>query len=192
MRIIRALEPRDNTAIAEIIISVLAEHGFTNPTNGGYDRNNLPEKIRDLYSFIRKNNGSYYVIEDTETNKILGGGGYIISPGPVSAHYSANVLFFNHHQRTICSLEKFYLLPEARGTGLAEEVFKRLQKSAFLKGLNAMYVSTEPCLNRAISFYKKMGFMEIEPHKKNTVRLVHRQHRAAEPVPEEKSVGWVV
>lgn len=89
MKIIREMMPQDNEAMAKIIVTVLAEHGFKDERTGGYDINNLPPKIKELFSYIYRQGGKFFVVEETDTRTVLGGGGFLprITSSLCSNHY---------------------------------------------------------------------------------------------------------
>jgi putative acetyltransferase len=163
---IREMEPRDNKTMAEIIVNVLAEHGFKDEQTGGYELNNLPLKIKDLYSHFYHLGGKYFVIEDSDTGTILGGGGFLPLPSNLTNNFNG---FFSKNFGKACSLEKLYFLPQLRGTGLASQLMNKIQEAAVSIGCQSMYIETEPNLERAHHFYQKMGFSPVEVEKKDTV-----------------------
>ncbi|ARG96659.1 GNAT family N-acetyltransferase [Legionella micdadei] len=167
MKIIREMMPQDNEAMAKIIVTVLAEHGFKDERTGGYDINNLPPKIKELFSYIYRQGGKFFVVEETDTRTVLGGGGFLprITSSLCSNHYG---FFSRDNCRKVCELEKFYFLPEIRGTGLASQLMDKIQTTAINQGYQAMYIETEPSLERAHHFYEKMGFTRTPVTKENT------------------------
>jgi putative acetyltransferase len=126
--------------------------------------------MKDLFSYIQRNQGQYYVVEDTDTLQILGGGGYIRREVDTLKDYVNNP-FFNPIGKTskIAGLEKIYFLPKIRGTGLASELLHIIKIQATNAGFQSLYVTTEPSLTRAIRFYEKVGFVSFETNKKNSV-----------------------
>ncbi|WP_165483077.1 GNAT family N-acetyltransferase [Legionella genomosp. 1] len=168
MRIIRKMKPEDNASMAKIIVDVLTEYGYRDSQSGGYDIDNLPDRISDLYGFIQKEGGVYFVIEDTETQRILGGGGF--RPNAASLKYSnANRFFSQDLINRSCALEKLYFLPELRGQGFGLKILEEIQAAAIEKGYSSIYAGTEPNLKQAQSLYKKAGFIQLETTRKNSV-----------------------
>ena len=162
------MNSQDNNAMANIIVDVLKEHGFVDEKTGGYNKDNLPLKIKDLNSYILMHGGIYYVVEETARQRILGGGGYIAKKPNFNGFFPRA----EHNLARTCELEKFYFLPEARGTGLAMELLNKIQETAIATGYVSMFLETEPTLTRAIHFYEKAGFKRLAIGKKSSVCMM--------------------
>ena len=94
---IRPIKPSDNPHLAIIVRTTLAEHGCDKPGTAFAD----PE-TDFLYQQFQDENTAYFVVE--AEGKIVGGAGI----GKLKGYDD------------VCELQKMYLLPEARGKGLAK------------------------------------------------------------------------
>lgn len=147
---IRPVEPRDNPALCDIIISVLAEFGRSGP---GYACND-PE-TQAMYEAYRAEGSRYYVIEDETTGQVLGGGGFAR-------------LKETTPEEGICELQKLYFRTNLRGLGVGHTLLSRLIEEAGALGYREMYLETVPDMEAAIRLYRKLGFEMIPAHKGNT------------------------
>lgn len=138
--IIRAIERRDNEALARIIRDSLAEFGANKPGTVFYD-----PTTDDLYSLFRQEGSRYFVAEERE--QILGGAGIFPSPGlPPDT----------------CELVKMYLRPEARNRGLGRKLITLCLDEARRMGYANVYLETLPELSKAVKTYEKFGFRYLE------------------------------
>ena len=101
--IIRELEEKDNKEIENIIRSCLIEFDGNREGLAWAD----PELGR-LSTVYNKDGYKYWVIEEKETKKLVGGAGI----GKIEA------------LEDICELQKMYCLKEARGTGISHKLNK--------------------------------------------------------------------
>jgi ribosomal protein S18 acetylase RimI-like enzyme len=58
-------------------------------------------------------------------------------------------------------LTEIYLVPEARGRGLGEEVLSALELRAQKAGVHAIHLGVRPENGPALSLYRKVGFVPI-------------------------------
>ena len=54
------------------------------------------------------------------------------------------------------------VLPDARGAGVAVSLFRLVDEYANVQGCKREFLSTTPFLDRAIAFYKGLGFKKID------------------------------
>lgn len=133
---IRPIEPGDNSLIAGIIRSTLAEFGANHPGTVYYD-----EATDHLFEVFRMERSYYFValLED----KIVGGGGIYPTEGlPADT----------------CELVKMYLVPEARGIGLGRRLLEKCMEVAKSCGFRRIYLESMPELKLALKMYEKSGF----------------------------------
>lgn len=137
---IRAIERRDNEALARIIRNSLAEFGANKPGTVFYD-----PTTDDLYSLFLQEGSRYYVAE--ENGQVLGGAGIFPSPGlPADT----------------CELVKMYLRPEARNRGLGRKLISICLDEARKLGYAKVYLETLPELEKAVKTYEKFGFRYLD------------------------------
>lgn len=146
----RPIQPEDNPAVAEITIATLQEFGCVGPGYASSD----PE-LQRMYETYRDAEGEYYVIVDTETQCVLGGGGFSRLKGTTP-------------EEGVCELQKLYFLPELRGKGLARQLLPMLIERAALTGFQRMYLESVPAMTTAIRMYEKFGFKHLSQPYGNT------------------------
>lgn len=132
----RLISPDNNSIIASIIRSVLAEFKADKPGTVYFD-----PTTDDLYSLFRTPASAYFVLEIN--GEIAGGAGVFPTLGlPESC----------------CELVKLYLLPAARGKGFGKMLIERCFEQAREFGFREMYLETMPELKMAMGLYEKCGF----------------------------------
>jgi putative acetyltransferase len=137
---IRPIELADNTALAIIIRSSLAEFGANKPGTVFYD-----ETTDHLFELFRQAGSAYFVAE--EEGLIRGGGGIYPTPGLPS---------------NCCELVKMYLHHDARGKGIGWKLISLCLEKAREMGYTQVYLETMPELRQAVSVYEKFGFQYLE------------------------------
>jgi putative acetyltransferase len=137
---IREIEEKDNKALAKLIRKVLEEMDcalegtvYTDPTT---------DYLYELY----QDDGTHYFVVELE-DKIVGGAG--ISP-------IANL------NKNYCELQKMYVLPEARGKGIAAELMQLCLDFAKESKYDLIYLETFETMAPAQNLYKKFGFDYID------------------------------
>ena len=135
--IIRAIEPRDNVAIANIIRRSLEEFGANHPGTVYYD-----DSTDHLFELFQSTPFSAYFIAEKD-GQVLGGAGVFPTEGLPQG---------------TCELVKMYLSPAARGLGLGRLMISRCMEVAVGKGFHSIYLETMPELKKAVSVYEKFGF----------------------------------
>ena len=144
--IIREIQQKDNQAIAKIVRDVLMELGAPKVGTAYADAN-----LDSLYETYQNPKFVYYVIEIN--NKIIGGAGI----GPLE-----------NDLESICELQKMYLLPEARGLGLAKQLIDKCLQSAINFGYKNCYLETMVYMTAAQKLYSKSGFEYLKSPLGNT------------------------
>lgn len=70
----------------------------------------------------------------------------------------------------ICEMKRLYLRPQFRGKGLGRAVADRIIDEARQIGYRRMRLDTiEPVMKDAVAMYRKLGFREIAPYRKNPI-----------------------
>ncbi|MCB0480641.1 MAG: GNAT family N-acetyltransferase [Flavobacteriales bacterium] len=144
--IIRAIEPRDNKTVAQIIVETLAEYGAKGDGFASAD----PE-LKNMFAAYQLTNAAYFVIEDE--GRILGCGGI----GPLKNGDSAT-----------CELQKMYFRTELRGRGWGKKLIAHCLRLAKSYGYSKCYIETLPNMVAAQAVYKLAGFDYIPERMGNT------------------------
>ena len=132
---IRYIEEKDNASMSALIKMVLIEHGANRPGFAFTD----PE-TNALYEAYQGSGKRYFVAE--KSNRLLGGIGFGALDGAESS---------------ICELRKMYVVKEARGIGLGDELL-RLAVSEATQHYKTMYLETLSSMTQAISLYRRHDF----------------------------------
>lgn len=134
---IRDAVPGDESAVQEVVFSVLREYGLK-PDPDGTDSD-----LSDLQSFYVNRAGTFRIITDGAGN-IVGCGGLLpVATGDVE-------------------LRKMYLLPQARGQGLGRQLLEDLIATARARGHARIVLDTASVLKEAIGLYRMRGFQPFE------------------------------
>lgn len=143
--LIREIRSSDNEELKNVILQVSAEFNTYDPkcTSGAGSGAGDPE-INDLFSAYNELGAYYWVVEDLVDSKILGGGGYKKLKG-------ANM----------AEMQKLFLLPSARGHGIAKFLIDLILKYALMAGYRQIYLETVSQMNKAIEIYKKYDFKSL-------------------------------
>jgi len=134
---IRSIRQSDNSTLAKIIRDTLTEFGADHPGTVYYD-----SSTDALFELFQRPRSVYYVAE-TETGKIVGGGGIFPTEGL---------------PEDTCELVKMYLLPEERGKGLGGLIIEKCLQTAKDLGFRQIYIESMPELGQALKVYEKFGF----------------------------------
>ncbi|REK76983.1 GNAT family N-acetyltransferase [Paenibacillus paeoniae] len=137
--IIRKLCENDNTAIELVIRSCLIEFGGNRSGLAWEDAS-----LSNLYHFYEQNEGEAYWVAEQE-GRVVGGCG-------IASFAQSD---------TICELQKMYLLPQIRGTGVAGPLIQTALEFARLHYKHC-YLETLQTMEAANRFYAKHGFYSLE------------------------------
>lgn len=137
---IRAIEPRDDAAIAAIIRAVMPEFGADGPGFAIHDT-----EVGAMSAAYARPRRAYFVVELAGT--VLGGGGI----APLDAG-----------DDDTCELRKMYFLPELRGRGAGRALMARCLDAARAAGFSRCYLETLTGMDAAQSLYLASGFRRIE------------------------------
>ncbi len=143
---LRQLQLKDNTAVGNIIRTVMPEFGASGQGFAIHDK-----EVEDMFAAYTQPRCAYFVWE--EEGKILGGGG--VAP---LADGDANT----------CELKKMYFLPEGRGSGLGQAVLTECLKAAKALDYKFCYLETFNTMKGAMKLYEKNGFKKISDPCGNT------------------------
>lgn len=133
--IIRPIELKDNAALSALIKTVLIEFGANKPGFAFSD----PETNAMFEAYQGQGRGYFVAQKD---NVIIGGIGF-------GELHGADL--------RICELRKMYLMKEARGLGLGDELL-RLVMNESKKNYSSIYLETLSSMTQAISLYRRHQF----------------------------------
>lgn len=134
---IREIEARDNQAVEGVIRACLTEFGWNREGTAWCD----PDLGR--FSEIYNREGFKYWVVTDESGRVVGGAGV----GALTDQ--------------VCELQKMYCLPDARGTGAAQELMALCLDYA-KKYYRQCYLETMHNMTAANRFYQKSGFHRLE------------------------------
>lgn len=136
---IRAVEARDDAAIAAIIRRVMPEFGADGPGFAIHDAE--VDAMSAAYARPRR---AYFVVE--ADGEVLGGGG--IAP-------------LDGADARTCELRKMYFLPALRGRGAGRALIAQCLDAARRHGFTQCYIETLTGMDAAQNLYLANGFQPI-------------------------------
>lgn len=136
----------DNATIANIIRHTLKEFGADKPGTVYYDNS-----TDHLYELFLEDKSKYFVA--TIDDEVVGGAGIFPSAGLPN---------------DTCELVKMYLLPEARGKGIASLLIDKCIAFAKTSGFDHIYIESMPELQTALKMYEKKGWVYLDRPMGNT------------------------
>lgn len=137
---IRAVEARDDAAIAAIIRRVMPEFGADGPGFAIHDA-----EVDAMSAAYGRPRHAYFVVE--LDGSVLGGGGV----APLDAGGADT-----------CELRKMYFLPELRGRGAGRALMARCLDAARGFGYQQCYLETLAGMDAAQALYLASGFRRID------------------------------
>lgn len=137
---LRPLESKDNSAVRDIIRTVMPEFGASGQGFAIHDK-----EVENMYQAYTRPRCAYFVW--VENDIILGGGGVAPLAGG---------------DEDTCELKKMYFLPEGRGKGLGQSVLSACIEAARSLGYRYCYLETFNTMTSAMKLYEKNGFRKID------------------------------
>lgn len=133
--VIRAWQPSDRQAAAEVIRSVLAEYGI------GWEPDGADRDVYEVETAYVQVGGAFWVVE--QQAQIVG----------TAAFYPVN--------RGVGTVEirKMYLLPQVRGQGLGRWLLQRLEQEIAAQGFREVWIETASVLKEAVKLYESSGYL---------------------------------
>ena len=138
--LIRPIEPRDNTAVAAIIRTVMPEFGADGPGFAIHDA-----EVDDMHTAYTRPRSAYFVVE--RNGIVIGGGGV----APLERGYAA-----------VCELRKMYFLPAARGIGAGTHMMQCCLDTARRFDFKRCYLETLSGMDAAQTLYRRHGFTTLD------------------------------
>ena len=138
--LIRPIEPRDNTAVAAIIRTVMPEFGADGPGFAIHDA-----EVDDMHTAYTRPRSAYFVVE--RNGIVIGGGGVAPLAGGDAA---------------VCELRKMYFLPAARGIGAGTHMMQCCLDTARRFDFKRCYLETLSGMDAAQTLYRRHGFTTLD------------------------------
>lgn len=138
--LIRPIEPRDDSAVADVIRTVMPEFGAV---GDGFAIND-PE-VQWMCRAYREARSAYFVVE--VDGEVLGGGGIAPLAGA---------------DADTCELRKMYFVPALRGRGVGTRLMTRCLAAARGFGFRHCYLETLAGMDAAMRLYERTGFRRID------------------------------
>lgn len=135
---IRAIERRDDEAMASVIRAVMTEHGASGE---GYSIHDA--EVDAMSRAYKGPRAKYYVVK--RADRVVGGGGFAPLLGA---------------DEKTCELRKMYFLDECRGLGLGRALMDRLLRDMRAAGYRRCYLETLASMRAARKLYGECGFKE--------------------------------
>lgn len=136
----RLITAKDDQTLAGIIRQQLKSHGLALTGTAYTD----PE-LDHLSNFYQGTKRRYYVVVN-EDDQVLGGAGF--------AELAQT--------EGVAELQKLYLSPAAKGSGLSYQILDQVERGAKEAGFKQLYLETHTNLKAAIHIYEKAGFKLLD------------------------------
>jgi putative acetyltransferase len=139
---IRPICPADDPVVADIIRTVMTEHGAVGAGFAIVD----PEvsSMSAAYAAARDPPARYFVVD--EDGRVIGGAGFAPLAGGDPG---------------VCELRKMYLRPSVRGAGLGRRLLAHVLADARAAGYTTCYLETMATMHRARALYESVGFERL-------------------------------
>ena len=136
--IIRAIEPRDDAAMAAIVRRSLEAHGLNVPGTAYFD----PELDHLSAHYGAATDRTYFVAE--KDGEVVGGAGCSPVPGADG----------------VAELQKLYVAAAWRHRGIARGLTAAVEEVARTAGFSTLYLETHHDLVAAVALYRALGYRE--------------------------------
>ena len=138
---LRPIQAHDDPEIGQLIRGVLKEYQAAEEGTAFAD--DALDQMFDTYA--RDERSGYWIVRTGDT--LAGGAGIAPLKGTVEP---------------TCELQKMYLRPEFRGSGLGSELLRACEAFARQKGFRYCYLETLPQLQHAMALYERKGFVYLD------------------------------
>lgn len=147
------IESSHDKEIADVILSGLRE--FNADREGFASQDPEFYHLSVFFSQLRRTgSGNYWVIINSETQRVIGGGGY----APLKGWNSGA----NRDFGRVAELQKLYLLKPYRGLGLAGKLVGKILQAMKEDGYNTAYLETLSDMDKACNLYEGFGFQDVD------------------------------
>ncbi|MCU0866760.1 MAG: GNAT family N-acetyltransferase [Planctomycetes bacterium] len=137
--LLRPIRPGDDAAMADIIRTVMTEHGCAGPGFAIHDA-----EVAAMSAAYRAPGSGYYVVE--HRGQVHGGAGFGRLQGTT-------------REQATCELRKMYFRPTARGLGLGQALLALLLDEMRAHGYRRCYLETTDRMQAAQRLYRAAGFV---------------------------------
>lgn len=141
MYYIKEFEEKYNNLVNDFIISIYVEEF-------GHETSRKELNNQDNSIFINKNGNLWIAFNNKD--EIIG-----------------TIAVINHSDNNI-ELKKFYVRQDYRGKGVSKKLYNTALDFCKKKSFNRIFLWTYEKLDKAISFYLKAGFVEIQKERKES------------------------
>ncbi len=133
--LIRSWQPRDRTAAAGVISSVLVEYGL------GWEPDGADQDVLNVERWYLETGGEFWVVESAN-QQVVGTAAYY----PIQRGHKA------------VEIRKMYLLPNVRGQGLGKFLLTQLEAAIAAQGFEQIWIETASVLREAVQLYERSGY----------------------------------
>ncbi|MGB0561403.1 MAG: GNAT family N-acetyltransferase [Spirulinaceae cyanobacterium] len=134
---VRAWQPSDRIAAAQLIQAVLAEYGLPWQPDSA-DRDVL--EIETAYLAV---GGQFWIVADADTGTLVGTAAF----QPIARGNNA------------VEIRKMYLQPSVRGQGLGRFLLHGLEQEIRALEFGEIWLETASCLQQAVQLYERSGYI---------------------------------
>jgi len=143
---LRPVRPEDNSALRDLVQSVLPEFGARGDGFASKDK-----EVSEMYEAYSAPRTAYWVVAEGE--RVLGGGG--IAP-------------LQGGDPNVCELKKMYFKEELRGKGWGRKLLRECLLRAKALGFEKCYLETLTQMTQAQGLYQSIGFRRLDRPLGNT------------------------
>jgi len=147
----RKIKAEDNMILANIIRRTMEEFKIDKPGTVYYD-----PTTDQLFELFQDNAQSDYFVVESD-GEIVGGAGIFPT---------------DQLPERVCEFVKMYILPHARGKGIAKELIKRCILRAKELNYHSVYLESMPELKQALKLYEHFGFQYLDKPMGNSQHAV--------------------
>jgi putative acetyltransferase len=133
---VRPWEVADRQAVAEVVGTVLAEHGL------GWEPEGADRDVLEIEKYYLETGGEFWTLWNA-AGQVIGSAGY----HPIARGEAA------------VEIRKMYLLGAYRGQGLGRYVLGQLEEAIQSRGFREIWIETAAVLVEAVRLYENSGYL---------------------------------
>ena len=133
---IREMRPEDLSAVAELVVTTLAEFGFSSQIGG------VQCDLRDALERYCAPTGGFWVVDD--------------------AGVVAGTVAIRPKEGQTCELKRLYVRPDRRGHGLGQRLYEHAERFARAAGYERIWLDSSRRFAAAHKLYVRNGFALLE------------------------------